>query len=128
MTTDSRIHAQTITLFFNFSLDFFLTDIKDMTKSYHNGDLKDQLSLTNFLISVWFPPSLSNLSRSLSNGSTKSKPVSESKCQFSSIPIPLSRVPVFRHICQKLRPFYQDSLEAENFLPYLRRWESSPRK
>ena len=112
MATDSRNHAQTIAMSFNFSLQLFLADIKCIPKSIHTRDVKIAVigQLLNILVVLPFP--LEFLNFSIDRFYTIKTKFGRQILLFS-IPIPLSRVPVPRHICQKLRPFYQDSLKAE---------------
>ena len=64
MATDSRNHAQTIAMSFNFSLQLFLADIKCIPKSIHTRDVKIAVivQLLNILVVLPFPLEFLNFS------------------------------------------------------------------
>ena len=64
MATDSRNHAQTIAMSFNFSLQFFLAEIKCIPKSLHTRGVKTAVigQLLNILVVLPFPLEFLNFS------------------------------------------------------------------
>ena len=116
MPTDSRNHAQTIAMSFNFSLQLFLADIKCIPKSIHTRDVKIAVigQLLNILVVLPFP--LEFLNFSIDRFYTiKTKLGKQMRLFFYSNS--LIKGPSTQAHPPKTRPFYQYSLEAETFCP-----------
>ena len=124
MVTDSRNHAQTIAMSFNFSLQLFLADIKCIPKSIHTRDVKIAVigQLLNILVVLPFP--LEFLNFSIDRFYTiKTKLGKQMRLFFYSNS--LIKGPSTQAHPPKTTAILPIQFRGWNFLPYLRLWQSS---